>query len=75
MQYIRHKKCKYWIAVVYHVRIVAIDEEILAYGNRLRSTHCQKVPLFETLRSNLLRQLNHYLTLTMSSGRFRILCP
>ena len=40
---------KGFVAVVYHVTIVAIGhggvvEEILAYGNRLRSTHCREFP-------------------------------
>ena len=46
-------KVQHVAVVVYHVTIVAIGhgllKEILAYGDRLRSTHCQGVPLFETM--------------------------
>ena len=48
-------------------------EEILAYGDRLRSTPCREFIIWnyaDPLTS--LKLFNYYLTLAMSSGRFYI---
>ena len=53
-----------------------VVKEILAFGNRLRSTHCRRFPLFETMQSadplTSLELFNYYITLAMSSGRICI---
>ena len=58
-----HNHCSKWTWVV---------KVILAYGNRLRSTHCREFDLIRHYADplTLLELLNYYLTLAISSGRF-----